>query len=205
MCCHLWTVKVLWQQGFELELSLCTWEYVPGHPYFHIESDEKLGGRWERGQHAHISPLDAWFVTHTWQTYTFNQRKYHGHILRASCVVRLITISAALTRARHTGGSHTLSRARVTQLKLALSGWAIYYQPAARFVRGRLVLRLLCRFCVCMCVRTYHVHNNYVTYIVAMQPYFSRLRQFRRLLCVAAMSSLPQLRLWDGYREAEAT
>ena len=50
---------------------------------------------------------------------------------------------------------------------------------------------------ICMCVRTYHVRNNYVTYIVAMRPYFSRrrLRQFRRLLCVAAMSSLPQLRL----------
>ena len=55
-----------------------------------------------------------------------------------------------------------------------------------------------------MCIRTYHVRNNYITYIVAMQPYFSRLRQFRWLLCVAAMSSLPQLRLQDGYREAEA-
>ena len=33
-----------------------------------------------------------------------------------------------------------------------------------------------------MCVCTYHMRNNYVTYIVAMQPYFSRLR----LLCVAA-------------------
>jgi len=56
-----------------------------------------------------------------------------------------------------------------------------------------------------MCVRTYHVRNNYVTYIVAMRPYFSRLRQFRRLLCVAPINSLPQLRLRDGYREAEAT
>jgi len=52
-----------------------------------------------------------------------------------------------------------------------------------------------------MCVCTYHVRNNYVTYIVAMRPYFGRLQ----LLCVAAMSSLPQLRLRDGYREAEAT
>jgi len=52
-----------------------------------------------------------------------------------------------------------------------------------------------------MCVRTYHVRNNYVTYIVAMQP--STLVDFgsliRRLLCVAAMSSLPQLRVRDGY------
>ena len=40
-----------------------------------------------------------------------------------------------------------------------------------------------------MCVRTYHVRNNYVTYIVAMRPYLSRL------LCVAAMSSLPQFEM----------
>ena len=53
---------------------------------------------------------------------------------------------------------------------------AEFYQPAVRFMHGRLVLRLLCGFRVCihiyiyiyMCVRTYHVRNNYVTYIVAM-------------------------------------
>jgi len=49
-----------------------------------------------------------------------------------------------------------------------------FYQPAAREVRSRLVLRLLCCFRVCwyiyMCVHTYHVRNNYVTYIVAMRP-----------------------------------
>jgi len=80
-----------------------------------------------------------------------------------------------------------------------------FYQPAAREARGRLVLRLLCRFRVCisvdLCVCIYHVRNNYVTYIVAMRPYLSRLRQFRRLLCVAAMSSLPQLRLRGGYEK----
>ena len=58
---------------------------------------------------------------------------------------------------------------------------------------------------VYMCVRTYHMCNNYVTYIVAMRPNFSQLQQFRRLPCVATMSSLPQLRVWDGYWEAEAT
>ena len=42
------------------------------------------------------------------------------------------------------------------------------------------------------------------TYIVAMRPYFSRLSQFRQLLCVAAMSSLAQLWVRDGYWEAEA-
>ena len=64
---------------------------------------------------------------------------------------------------------------------------------------------LLVYIYIYLCVRTYHVRNNYITYIVAMWPYFSRLRQFRPLLCVAAMSSLPQLRLWDGCWEAEAS
>ena len=73
-----------------------------------------------------------------------------------------------------------------------------FYQPAAHEACG-LVLRLLCIFCVClylhvcMCVHTYRVHNNYVMYIVAMRPYFNRLGQFTRLLCVATMSSLAQL------------
>ena len=57
----------------------------------------------------------------------------------------------------------------------------------------------------CLCIPTYHARNSYVMCIASMQPYFSQLRQFRRLLCVAAMSSLAQLRVWDGYGEAEAT
>jgi len=40
-------------------------------------------------------------------------------------------------------------------------------------------------FCVCwyilICVSAHHVRNNYVTYIVAMRPCSSRLRQFRRV------------------------
>jgi len=61
----------------------------------------------------------------------------------------------------------------------------VFYQPASR-AAGWLVLRLLCgfRICVYICVHTYHVYNNYITYIVAMRSYFSRLRQFRQLLCV---------------------
>ena len=43
---------------------------------------------------------------------------------------------------------------------------------------------------VSLCVRTYHMHNNYIMYIVAVRPYLSRLRQFRWLLCVATVSSL---------------
>ena len=58
---------------------------------------------------------------------------------------------------------------------------------------------------VSLCVLSYHVCNNYVTYIFAMRPCFSWLWQFRQLLCVAAMSSLAQLWVQDGYWEAEAT
>jgi len=52
---------------------------------------------------------------------------------------------------------------------------------------------------VYLCICTYHMHNNYVIYIVAMRPYYSRLQQFRWLLCVATMSSLAQLRVQYGY------
>jgi len=46
-----------------------------------------------------------------------------------------------------------------------------------------------------LCVPTYHMHYNYITYIVAMRPYFRRLWQFRQLLSVATVSSLAQLRI----------
>ena len=83
----------------------------------------------------------------------------------------------------------------------------VLFLPAGRALRARPAgPKITLRFpYICMCIRTYHVRNNYVTYIVAMRSYFSRHRQFRRLVCVAAMTSLPQLRLRDGYREAEAT
>ena len=49
-----------------------------------------------------------------------------------------------------------------------------FYQLAAREAHSRLVLRLLCSFRICryiyLYIRTYHVSNNYVTYIVAMRP-----------------------------------
>jgi len=54
-----------------------------------------------------------------------------------------------------------------------------------------------------LCVCTYHVCNNYVTYIVAMRPYLNRLRQFRRLLCAATMSSPAQLRVWDTEKQRQ--
>ena len=47
------------------------------------------------------------------------------------------------------------------------------------------------------------MRNNYVAYIVAMGLDFSRLNQFGWLLCVATMSSPAQLRVRDGYGEAE--
>ena len=74
-----------------------------------------------------------------------------------------------------------------------------FYQPATREARGQLAgPKITSRFArlfvyIYLCVCTYHVRNNYVTYIVAMRPWFSCLRQFRWRLCVAAMSSVAQL------------
>ena len=65
------------------------------------------------------------------------------------------------------------------------------YQLATREVHGWLVLRLIYfafTESVSLCVHTYHVCNKYVMYTVAMQPYLSRLRQFRQPLCVATIS-----------------
>ena len=103
----------------------------------------------------------------------------------------------------------------IAQNPVIMAGQDYQFLPAGHALCARpagpkitlLFPRLYIYIYICMCVRTYHVRNNYVTctYIVAMRPYFSQLWQFRRLLCVAAMSSLPQLRLQDGYREAEAT
>ena len=39
-----------------------------------------------------------------------------------------------------------------------------------------------------LCIFTYHVCNNYVTYIVTMRLYFSQLWEFGRLLSVATLS-----------------
>jgi len=44
----------------------------------------------------------------------------------------------------------------------------------------------------------YHVCNNYLTYTLSC--YFSLLRQFRRLPCVATMSSPAHLQFQDGYQ-----
>ena len=50
-----------------------------------------------------------------------------------------------------------------------------FYQLAMHFVYGQLALRSVCIHVLYLHIPTYHVHNDYVTYIVAMQPYFSRL------------------------------
>ena len=48
------------------------------------------------------------------------------------------------------------------------AGRALCARPAG----PKITLRFLRLYIyICMCVRTYHVRNNYVTYIVAMRPY----------------------------------
>jgi len=66
-------------RDFELELiTSCTWEYIPGHPYFRIALMKIGWGVGSRPAYVHISPFAASFI------------------------VQSITISAALSRARHT-------------------------------------------------------------------------------------------------------
>ena len=49
----------------------------------------------------------------------------------------------------------------------------------------------------CWCIPIYHVCNNYITYIVAMQLYFSQLWTAASSTGVANVSSLAQLRVQD--------
>ena len=85
---------------------------------------------------------------------------------------------------------------------------APFYQLAVRSAQPadpKVTLRFARRY-LCLCVRTYHMHNSYITYIVAMQPDLSPVScpdhtwcvlgtrltwvdfsKFRRLLCVSQL------------------
>jgi len=84
--------------------------------------------------------------------------------------------------------------AYIAQAIEASADSSFFYQPAAR---GRLVLRLLCGFRVC-----WYIYVRHVVYIVAMRPYYL---DGCFVYGVATTSSLAQLRVRDGSREAEAT
>jgi len=88
-----------------------------------------------------------------------------------------------------------------------LAIWDIhFFQLATRFTRPA-GLRLLCGFCICSYICASALITCAIITSRTLLPcnLTSRLWQFRWLLCVAVMSSLPQLRLRDGYREAEET
>ena len=126
-----------------------------------------------------------------WEGFTMLQ--FHCDVIFTQWTLVARIVSSARQGTRSQGG--TLSKSLPGFLSL------FFFLPAKAC--GWLVLRLLCVFSVCwyiyLCVRTYHVRNNYVTYTVAMRPCLSR-----RLLCVATMnsvatimSSLAQLRVRD--------
>ena len=81
-------------------------------------------------------------------------------------------------------------------------GLAGIYQPAVHKMRGLLVPRLLYIFCIFLSV--YHVRNNYVTYVVAMQLSRLWMAALSTGVCVATMSN-PAQKMSSRYREAEAT
>jgi len=95
---------------------------------------------------------------------------------------------------------------RFTWILALLGNKLSFYQPATHKAHGWLVLRLLCSFRICWYICASALITCAIITSRTLLPcdLTSQHRQFRRLLCVAAMSSLPQLRLRDGYREAEA-
>jgi len=76
-----------------------------------------------------------------------------------------------------------------------------FYQPAGPKITSRFP-RLLVYIYIYLCVRTYHVITCAIITSRILLPCDLDLR---RLLPVATMSSLVQLRVRDGYPEAEAT
>jgi len=54
------------------------------------------------------------------------------------------------------------------------------------------------------CVSTYHVCNNYIMYIVAMQLYLSTALQFEHSTGVATMSSVAQLRVRHSQEQRQS-
>ena len=87
----------------------------------------------------------------------------------------------------------------------------VYFQPGECEERGWLVLRLLYVFQVCLfvgwfvtlCILTYHVRNNYITHIVALQLCFSWLWTAGLSTGVATVSSLAQLQVWDPEKQRQ--
>ena len=75
--------KVLWQQGFQLELIMSfTWEYVAGRPYFSILQGTKTWREVEmRPTCTHIS---TWYIiceTHTTNEHMLSKRVCRGTFL----------------------------------------------------------------------------------------------------------------------------
>ena len=77
---------------------------------------------------------------------------------------------------------HSSAKSKVA---IMISGLTQSVQPSG----PKIALGFPCLYCIYLglCVPTYHMHNNYVTYIVAMRVYFNQIWQFGWLLCVATM------------------
>lgn len=167
-----------------LHWSLKPWKYV----YWNAEVSVLLG---------------------VWGSGTSSVRmRYRKHSINIICgcsslVMALVLPSARILSIPGSIGSPHMGLPRIVPGILDTT----FYQLAACRAHSQLVLQLLCAFRVCinsyvyLWVPTYYVHNNYITYIVAMLPYLSRLRQFRWRICVATM----KLWVWDEYWETEAT
>ena len=84
----------------------------------------------------------------------------------------LITVNSEVI-GMHEDFSH--SKQSLKRISATLGTNSQFLPAAMREARGRLVLRLLCGFHICIYIYMYvrlhsYNYNNYVTYIVAMQP-----------------------------------
>jgi len=105
--------------SFKSELiTLCTWEYVPGCPYFSYckwwKTGSELGGN-EASMYTYLHLLHYLWDTHDKCTYVIKESMY-GHILRASCVVQSITHQCIYQSQTHLVGAIHLAEPDVTQL-----------------------------------------------------------------------------------------
>ena len=92
----------------------------------------------------------------------------------------IIVLQHSLLHSDHYNETLTQAVASVTIMvaMLLTACWqSSFYQLAACEAHGWLVLRLLSTsvylslyYVLIVCPHTYHMHNNYVTYIVTMQP-----------------------------------
>ena len=112
------------------------------------------------------------------------QRHYHTRLLAVGASEYEAAQDSCSSSDFCTMKSCRCQTAYIGEQRAVVGAGTIWEQATSEWTHGRVLSRDYS-----MCIPTYHVHKNYITYTVATWPLFSWLRQFRRVICVA-MSSL---------------